>query len=188
MRTHLRWENAGMHLSTPGLSLTACIAALFLLAFAGSSAQTRTPLRPDTRADFVLVEKARHSLTLFSHGRALRTYKVALGHGGLAHKRREGDGLTPEGRYRIDRRNARSRFHRALHISYPSARDIAAARARGERPGGDIMIHGLPNGSGWLGAEHRMMDWTNGCIAVTDEEIEEIWRAVPDGTAVEIRK
>ncbi|MGQ9367653.1 L,D-transpeptidase family protein [Azospirillum sp. A39] len=137
-------------------------------------------------ADRIVVRKARRTLTLYRDGRELRTYAVALGPGEPAPKRREGDNRTPEGLYRIDGRNPRSAYHRSLHISYPSPADTSAARARGERPGGGIMIHGLRNGFGWLGAAHRSVDWTAGCIAVTNEEIEEIWRLVPDGTAIEI--
>lgn len=146
-----------------------------------------SPLPAELKADRILIEKARHRMTLFAGDRPLRSYSVALGSGGLEPKRRQGDGRTPEGSYRIDWRNPHSAFHLALHISYPSARDAAAARSRGEKPGGDIMIHGLPNGSGAVGALHRRIDWTAGCIAVTDAEIEEIWRAVPDGALVEIR-
>ncbi len=144
------------------------------------------PLPPGTRADRILVVKSRRAMTLFRSGAELRTYDVALARGGMAPKRREGDALVPEGRYTISGRNPRSAFHLALRISYPEPRDVAAARARGEPPGGDIMIHGLPNGLGWLGALHRRADWTAGCIAVTDAEIEEIWRVVPDATPIEI--
>lgn len=86
----------------------------------------------------------------------------------------------------IDSRNPNSRFHRSLHLSYPGPEDIARARELGCSPGGDIMIHGIKNGYGWLGALHAENDWTLGCVAVTDEEIEEIWDAVPDGTPVTI--
>lgn len=98
----------------------------------------------------------------------------------------EGDGRTPEGVYSIDRRKVKSTFHRALHVSYPNDDDLAQAKARSVSPGGDIMIHGLPNGLGFLGKLHLKGDWTAGCIAVTNPQIEEIWRAVPDGTKVEI--
>lgn len=102
-------------------------------------------------------------------------------------KERQGDGRTPEGLYIIDGRNASSAFHRALHISYPNVADRARATAGGFAPGGDIMIHGIRNGLGWIGSLHRIFDWTKGCIAVTDGEIEEIWNAVPNGTVVEIK-
>jgi murein L,D-transpeptidase YafK len=94
---------------------------------------------------------------------------------------------TPEGMYRLDGRYAKSQFHMALHISYPNASDRERARRLGVKPGSDILIHGLPNGQGSIGKAHLQSDWTWGCIAVTDEEIEEIWRLVPNGTVVEIR-
>jgi murein L,D-transpeptidase YafK len=102
-------------------------------------------------------------------------------------KRCQGDNRTPEGTYRISGRNRHSSYHRSLRISYPDEGDRKRARALGCSPGGDIMIHGLPNGRGAIGALHRMYDWTAGCIAVTNPEIEEIWAAVPDGTEIEIR-
>ena len=93
---------------------------------------------------------------------------------------------TPEGIYKIDSRNPQSNFHLALHISYPSAEDTARAAARGFPAGYDIMVHGLPNGRGWLGAFHRRKDWTAGCIALSDQEIEELWRVTPDESTIEI--
>ncbi len=102
-------------------------------------------------------------------------------------KRCQGDKRTPEGIYRIDYRNPHSAFHRSLHVSYPNTEDRAQSRKLRCSPGGDIMIHGLPNGQAEVGSRHRLTDWTLGCIAVTSEEIEEIWDAVPDGAAVEIR-
>ena len=141
----------------------------------------------DPRVDRVVVEKRDHRLTLWSGGAAWKTYRVALGRGGLAPKTRQGDDLVPEGFYRIDARNAQSAYHLALHISYPNAADLARARKLRVEPGGDIMIHGLPNHYGWIGGAHRLHDWTRGCIAVTNDEIEEIWRLVPAGTPVEIR-
>lgn len=138
------------------------------------------------RADRIYVEKAKRTLTLYRKNESLETYKISLGTAPVGHKEKEGDGKTPEGRYTIDYRNARSQFHRALHISYPAAADKAHARALGVSPGGDVMIHGLGKGFAWMGALHAAKDWTLGCIAVTNEEIEEIWRAVPDGTPIEI--
>jgi murein L,D-transpeptidase YafK len=126
-------------------------------------------------------------LELLSAGKVIRSYKVALGRGGLAAKDREGDGRTPEGHYIADARNADSHYHKALHVSYPNADDRKRAARMGMAPGGAIMIHGLPNGMGWLGASHRLYDWTLGCIAVTDDEIDEIWNLVRVGTPVEIR-
>ena len=145
------------------------------------------PTPPRQKADSILILKKDHVLELLKGGKVIRTYKVALGRGGLAPKEREGDGRTPEGHYIIDSRNAESHYHKALHISYPNAEDSKRAAKLGVAPGGAIMIHGLPNGMGWLGAAHRLYDWTLGCIAVTDQEIDEIWDMAPTGTPVEIR-
>jgi murein L,D-transpeptidase YafK len=139
------------------------------------------------KADLVLILKKDHVMKLLAGGKVIRTYKVALGRGGLAPKEREGDGRTPEGHYVIDTRNAASHYHEALHVSYPNAADSARAAKLGVSPGGAIMIHGLPNGMAWVGSAHRLYDWTLGCIAVTDAEIDEIWNLVPVGTPVEIR-
>jgi murein L,D-transpeptidase YafK len=139
------------------------------------------------RADRFVIIKSERKMHLLKSGKQLRTFKVALGPNPVGHKEREGDGRTPEGEYRIDYRNARSQFHRSLHISYPNSRDRASARRRGVNPGGMIMIHGLGKNFGWIGTAHTANDWTLGCIAVTNEQIEEIWAMVPDGTVVEIR-
>jgi murein L,D-transpeptidase YafK len=145
------------------------------------------PLPAGEQADFVEVRKARRLLVLSRAGQALRTYRVALGFDPLGHKRREGDGRTPEGSYVIDGRNPKSRFHLSLHVSYPGPDDVEASRAAGVDPGGDIMIHGQPNGWGWLAWWRQRRDWTAGCVAVSDAEIREIWSLVPDGTPVVIR-
>lgn len=143
--------------------------------------------QPVTRsADHIIVRKAMHRMTLVREGRALRTYRVALGRGGIGPKLRAGDDKVPEGVYRITGRNDRSAFHLSLRIGYPTPQQVREARSRGLDAGGDIMIHGLRNGFGWIGSAHRAMDWTAGCIAVTNGEIEEIWRLVPDGTIIEI--
>lgn len=145
------------------------------------------PLSDRVQADKVLIEKKARRLTLLSNGEVLKTYHIALGANPKGPKVCQGDGRTPEGIYRIDCRNPNSRHHLALHISYPNAADRNRARRRGVPPGRDIMIHGIRNELGWLGGLHRFIDWTDGCIAVTNSEIKEIWRAVPDGTEVEIR-
>ena len=146
-----------------------------------------TPAAPDVTADRVVIAKADRTLTLYRGAHVLRTYRIALGWNPEGPKEEEGDGRTPEGVYVIDSRNAQSAFHRSLHISYPNADDRRRAARRRVRPGGAIMIHGLPNGLAALGSAHRLRDWTAGCIAVTDDEIEEIWRMVPNGTRIEIR-
>jgi murein L,D-transpeptidase YafK len=145
------------------------------------------PAPPPQKADSILILKKDHVLELLRGGKVIRTYKVALGQGGLAPKQHEGDGLTPEGHYVIDSRNAQSHYHKALHVSYPNDEDRKRAAKLGVAPGGAIMIHGLPNGMGAIGAAHRLRDWTLGCIAVTDQEIDEIWEMAPIGTPVEIR-
>ncbi|HLY99226.1 MAG TPA: L,D-transpeptidase family protein [Candidatus Angelobacter sp.] len=138
-------------------------------------------------ADKIVIVKSAHTMTLLSGGKTLKTYKVALGGVPVGPKRVEGDHKTPEGNYVIDAKNAHSQFHLALHVSYPSAADTETAHKLGSRPGGAIMIHGLPASFAYLGALHRQTDWTDGCIAVTNAEIEEIWKLVPVGTRVEIR-
>jgi murein L,D-transpeptidase YafK len=161
-----------------------CVAAIGVLAAAYLNLH---PLPQDAVADRVLVEKSARRLTLLRGRAALKTYRVALGRAPIGAKEYEGDQRTPEGLYSIDFHKPDSDYHLALHISYPEQHDIDRAAAEGLSAGSDIMIHGLPNGRGWIGRFHRRSDWTAGCIAVTDFEIEEIWRAVPDGTPIEIR-
>jgi hypothetical protein len=146
-----------------------------------------TPLPERTRADRIVLEKSARRLTLVANGTELRSYRVALGRNPEGPKLREGDNRTPEGSYVVAGHNDNSGYHRALRISYPNAHDREVAKAAGVSPGGDIMIHGIRNGFGWVGPFHRLVDWTRGCIAVTDDEIEEIARVVPDGAVVEIR-
>ena len=175
----------------PRLPRRSWLLALIPLAFGTAIVADRdeqSPLPPNAVADRIVVDKTRHIMTLYNHEQPVRSYAIALGRGGLDTKSREGDNRTPEGQYRIDGRNPRSAFHLSLHISYPEARDVAKAAAHGENPGGDIMIHGIRNGFGWVGASQRWLDWTAGCIAVTNREMEEIWRVVPDGTPIEIRR
>ncbi len=140
------------------------------------------------RADLVVVEKGARRLLLLREGRTLRSYSIALGFDPAGHKMREGDGRTPEGLYEIDFHVLESDFHRALKISYPNAWDRRRAEMAGENPGGGIMIHGLPDGKTAAEVEHGLTDWTNGCIAVIDREIEELMALVPVGTPVVIRK
>ena len=149
-------------------------------------AHTRPPrlLEPDQRADRVTVEKAARRMMLMRRGKVLARYRIALGFAPRGDKQREGDGKTPEGLYRIDRRNDRSSFYLSLGIDYPRPDQRLRARAEGHDPGGDIFIHGQP---------HRQRtpvlgyDWTAGCVAVSNTEIEEIWQRVAIGTVVEIR-
>jgi murein L,D-transpeptidase YafK len=142
---------------------------------------------PDERAIHILVEKSARQLSLLRDDAILKTYRIGLGSDPVGPKSREGDNRAPEGIYAIDFKNDASRFHLSLRDSYPDANDRAGATAAGVSPGGDIMIHGLPNGLGWLGAALGAYDWTDGCIAVTNAEIEEIWSLVETGTSIEIR-
>lgn len=143
---------------------------------------------PDGPADKVIVEKAKRRLLLLKKGEIIRVYKIALGPHPIGHKVQEGDGRTPEGKYVISGRNPKSAYHLSLRISYPNAQDKAYAAKLGVSPGGDIMIHGLPNMISKVKAAKLLRkDWTAGCLAVTDEEIEEIWKLVPDGTEIELK-
>ena len=138
-------------------------------------------------ADKILIEKKERRLTLISKGTVLKTYRIALGGNPNGPKERQGDNKTPEGTYVIDSRNKDSRYHLSLHISYSNEKEKKRAKELGVSPGGDIMIHGIKNGFSWVGDFHTEIDWTKGCIAVTDEEIDEIDKLAPNGTIVEIR-
>ena len=145
------------------------------------------PLNADGgKADRIIIVKSKHSMVLMANGKPLKSYRVALGKSDGA-KERQGDHKTPEGQYVIDQKNAQSRFHLALHVSYPNPADRKRAHDAGVDPGGAIMIHGVEKQFAWLGPLQHEMDWTDGCIAVTNREIEEIWQLVPVGTPVEIK-
>jgi murein L,D-transpeptidase YafK len=161
-----------------------CVLILAGLAWANNDEGS---LPQDVIVDRIIVEKSFHRLTLVRNGSPLKTYQIALGRNPVGKKVRQGDNRTPEGIYRIDHRNANSRFYRSLHISYPNRKNIEKARKLGVSPGGGIMIHGLPPEIECVGSMHRQVDWTAGCVAVTNSEIDEIWRVVPDGTIIEIR-
>jgi murein L,D-transpeptidase YafK len=162
---------------------TRCFLPLLFLVVFFSLACCASPVQ----ADRIIVYKSRHKMELLGNGKVIKSYKIALGGNPVGAKTRQGDHRTPEGHYRIDTKNAHSQFHLSLHVSYPNAEDRESARKLGVSPGGDIMIHGLPDRYAYLGALHRNYDWTDGCIAVTNAEIEEIWKLVPVGTEVEIR-
>jgi murein L,D-transpeptidase YafK len=139
-----------------------------------------------THADFVLVDKSDRLLVVYREGQAIRAYRgIQFGAAPFGHKRFEGDERTPEGRYSIDTRNPQSAFHLSLRVSYPNDSDRAFAASYGRSPGGDIFIHGQPNA---LASGRMRGDWTDGCIALTNAEIEELWQIVPDGTPIEIRQ
>jgi murein L,D-transpeptidase YafK len=140
----------------------------------------------DAQADLVEVFKGARRLELKRSGRVLKAYRVALGFAPVGHKQREGDGRTPEGSYAIDARNPRSAFHLSLRISYPDADDRARAAGAAVPPGGDIFIHGQPNGLRGFFTGHPRRDWTVGCVAVTNREIREIWSLVRTGVRIVI--
>ena len=161
--------------------------SLILAAFAGLAALLFADQRADPvhlrTIDRIVVEKSARTLSTFRSGKLVKQYRIALGQNPNGAKEQEGDMKTPEGTYTVDGRNAASDFHLALHISYPSAADSA----RAADPGSDLEIHGLPNGHGSADF-HPNTDWTAGCIAVTDEEIDELWQITPVGTVVEITR
>jgi|SRR5579859_3991873 len=167
-------------------SRPASIALAIVLAFpVQPRLATARALPQPASADYVLVLKARRKLLLLHEGKILKAYHVSLGGHPTGRKTREGDRKTPEGRYILDWHNAQSDFYRSIHISYPNAVDLARAAKSGAPPGGDLFVHGQPNDYQGPGAQPG--DWTEGCIAVSNAEMDEIWRAVPDGTPIEIR-
>lgn len=144
-------------------------------------------LPAEQQADAIKVYKGERRMTLLRNGTVIGTYRIALGgNGDGGHKSREGDQKTPEGAYIIDWRNPRSMAHLSLHISYPNSVDQSVADTAGYAPGGNIMIHGLPNGWGVLAPMHHLWDWTDGCIGVSNTEVREIWSKVPNGTPINI--
>lgn len=139
------------------------------------------------QADKVVVIKSKRIMVLMRDSEILKVYRVALGKQPNGHKIKSGDQRTPEGTYTLDSRKLDSKFYRAIHISYPNKQDLLKAKRLGLSPGGSIMIHGLPEKLESIGKAHRLWDWTDGCIAVTNSEIEEIWELVPDGIPIEIK-
>ncbi len=146
------------------------------------------PLPAGTISDSIVVFKSERKLSLYYRNKLLKSYHVSLGDSPIGHKEKEGDEKTPEGLYSISGRNPGSKYHLSLRISYPNDSDKMNAERTGNLPGGDIMIHGLPNHAGFLEDYYSSNDWTDGCIAVNNEEIEEIWGVVKDGTPILINK
>jgi murein L,D-transpeptidase YafK len=153
---------------------------LFLLLYQGVAFS-------EQKADFVLVTKSESRLYLIRKGETFASFRASFGSDPKGHKRQQGDGRTPEGRYVLDYKNSGSRYHRSIHISYPNAKDREAARNRGVDPGGDIMIHGQRNGWEWLSPIAQLFDWTNGCIALSNPDMDTVWEAVDAGTPIEIK-
>jgi len=165
--------------------LVRALPVLGLIVLAGAVAQVRA--EPLVMADEILVVKHERKLYLRRRGETLKWFPIALGRRPVGQKIELGDGRTPEGLYRIVGREARSDFYRALRLSYPNSADRARARWIGVNPGGGIMIHAVPRGYEPTGPGEPMIDWTDGCIAVTNADMDEIWARVADGTRVEIR-
>jgi len=158
------------------------ILLIYSIAFPYANAQSTEP-----KCNRIVIHKAARRMELLKDGKIIHTYKIALGGSPVGRKEKQGDQKTPEGVYTIDSRNATSHYHKSLHVSYPNTADRAHAKKLGVDPGGDIYIHGIGKEYGWLGAAHALHDWTLGCIAVTNDEIDEIWKLVANGTPVEIR-
>jgi murein L,D-transpeptidase YafK len=165
------------------IPMRAPVIAIFMLA----SLLLAIGEKPGIGVDHVIVYKHERRLALLSQGKELKSYRIALGGEPNGPKTRQGDHRTPEGSYVLDSRNANSHFYKALHISYPNSKDIAAAKKSVISPGGDIMLHGLPKEYAFVGKAHTLHDWTDGCIAVSNEEIDEIWKLVRVGTPIEIK-
>ena len=138
-------------------------------------------------ADFVLVNKSEKRLYLMRQGKVFAEFPVVFGANPKGHKQKQGDERTPEGRYILDYKNAKSQYYKSIHISYPNAQDRAAAWRRGDDPGGDIMIHGQRNGYEHLAFIAQRFNWTNGCIALTNDDMDFVWQAVPVGTPIDIK-
>lgn len=141
----------------------------------------------DCKVEKIVVIKSKRLMEVYSKGELVKTYRISLGGVPVGDKEFEGDKKTPEGEYIISGKNSRSAFHKNLGISYPSPDDIKAAKARKLNPGGEIKIHGIRNGFGFIGKFQRWWDWTAGCIALTDEEVDELYAAVETGTPITIR-
>ena len=176
-------------------SLWATVTLMFLglisvsaIAYAKSSTKNtaQQTIPTDVTIDKVFVDKSERVLKLLSGDKVIKTYHIALGDSPAGHKRQQGDERTPTGSYKLDYKNEKSSYYRSIHVSYPNASDKAQARKRGVSPGGDIMIHGQKNGFGHLAALTQKRDWTDGCIAVTDDEMDEIMSVYKAGMLIEI--
>jgi murein L,D-transpeptidase YafK len=182
----------------PVFCFTACATALAgLLLVTTPAVKAATPTPPPApaadwekyatpKADSIVVYKSARLLQLRRNGKLLKSYHIALGRHPIGQKMEEGDGRTPEGTYFIDRRNMESEYHLSLHISYPERNDLSRAAARHVSAGGSIMIHGEPNVLNDEGKKHLLKDWTAGCIALNNRDIDEVWRLVDDGISVDI--
>ena len=137
-----------------------------------------------TPIDKLIVYKSKRKMMAYNGDKLVKTYSIALGFNPVGHKQKEGDGRTPEGKYYINDRNPNSGYHKNLGVSYPNEADKAAAKKKNISPGGDIKIHGLPNNQSDVGKFHSLNDWTFGCIAVTNDEIDELYAAVTKNAVI----
>jgi murein L,D-transpeptidase YafK len=167
----------------PMLLAVSCAGAAHADSFAAPAAQGGA-LRP---ADRIVVHKSSRRMELYREGQVIASYRVSLGLVPEGHKQREGDFRTPEGSYRLTRRNAQSDFFLAVQVSYPESTDIAMARRNGWSPGGLIMVHGLPNAPKYPRDRYLNTDWTDGCIALSNEDMLDFWLLTGQGTPIEIR-
>jgi murein L,D-transpeptidase YafK len=151
-----------------------------LVFFLSASVSAESPVT------LVRVLKNEHKLQLLAGSKVLHEFHVAFGANPQGHKMQEGDERTPEGSYTLDYKKSDSAFYKAIHISYPNQKDIASAKARGVQPGGQIMIHGQKNGLGWLSLINQHFDWTNGCVALSNSDMDVVWALVQAGTPIEI--
>jgi murein L,D-transpeptidase YafK len=138
------------------------------------------------KADAVVINKSDKTLQLLHKNQVLASYPVVFGANPKGHKEREGDERTPEGKYVLDYKNPKSKYFRSIHVSYPNSRDRARAKELGVSPGGQIMIHGQPNDLGWMKKFSQFVNWTDGCIALSDADMQKVWDSVDSGTPIEI--
>jgi murein L,D-transpeptidase YafK len=174
-------------LKTVSAALTALAAAVFLFSFSVSVPAMELARATDSPVDRIIVEKSKRTMRLLKQEKEVKTYKIALGRDPVGPKVMQGDSKTPEGVYYVDYKVRNSIYHRALHLSYPNPDDVERARSLGVAPGGSIMIHGMKEDKLWMGDVQYLFNWTNGCIALTNDEIEEVWDLVSAWTPVEIR-
>ena len=164
--------------------LTISISVLALLVWAN---YPESSLPSNITIEKLVVVKHQRIMSAYSNGGIVKQYQVSLGRSPVGQKMQEGDRKTPEGIFSIDYKKEKSCCYRALHISYPDQRAINRAKSLGVEPGGLVMVHGLSRGFGWLGKLHRFVDWTYGCVAVTNYEMEELYNSVQEGTLIEIQ-
>jgi murein L,D-transpeptidase YafK len=174
-------------LKTVLAALTALTAAVFLFSFPVSAPAMELARATDSPVDRIIVEKSKRTMTLLKQDKEVKTYKIALGRDPVGPKVMQGDKRTPEGVYFVDYKIRKSVYHRALHLSYPNLDDMERAKSMRVPPGGSIMIHGMKQDKLWMGDLQYLFNWTNGCIALTNDEIEEVWDLVSTWTPVEIR-